>query len=127
MKQIKAFLVLVTIIMVLAGCRKEGVTEDNMEKYDLEYYSQKDIFLPLGSVVKVEDGTDFMIIGYCKNITNQGTHIFDYQGVYYPEGDLSDGQVYLFDKSDIKELKFVGYDTDESKTFIQSLVDEFNR
>lgn len=123
MKKIKSVLIMAVIIAVLAGCSKEEVPKDNMENYDLEYYSQKDIFLPLGSVVKVEDGTVFMIIGYCKSITNQGTHVFDYQGVYYPEGDLSDGQVYLFDKSDIKELKFVGYDTDESKEFIKSLVE----
>lgn len=128
MRRINLVLILLVAFVLLTACRNSEIGEKKVGNKELEYYTQDDMFLPLGSVVKVEDGTVFMISGYCKSITNQEDgHVFDYQGVYYPEGDLSDGQVYLFDKSDIVELKFIGYDTDEYKEFIKELANEFSR
>ena len=128
MRQIRLFFLFISVAILLTACKNNEIGEQKGDSKNLEYYSQSEVFLPLGSVVQVEDGTIFMISGYCKSITNKEEgHVFDYQGVYYPEGDLSDGQVYLFDKADIVEIKFVGYETDESKDFAKKLISEFRR
>ena len=71
MRQIRLFFLFICVAILLTACKNNEIGEQKVDSKNLEYYSQREVFLPLGSVVQVEDGTIFMISGYCKSITNK--------------------------------------------------------
>lgn len=81
------------------------------------------IVLPLGSVVKLFDDTECMIIGRANSYEIEGLRQFtDYEGVPYPIGH-SDGQVTIFNHDDIVELLFVGAQDDGHMTTTAAIKD----
>ncbi len=85
-------------------------------------------YLPIGSVVLLANAKKrVMIIGYKPVTTNENengvneTTEWDYSGCIYPEGLLSTEQVLLFNKSQIAQIYFVGFEDDESKMFHNAL------
>ena len=46
---------------------------------------------------------------------------YDYASVLYPQGNMGDGSIFLFNHDDIKEVLFIGYDTEERKGFLNQL------
>ncbi len=68
--------------------------------------------LPLGSVVSLKNGALLVIDGYGMNNENDGK-IYDYAGVIFPIG-LDVNELQLFNKSDIKTVVFMGYQTSKS-------------
>lgn len=72
--------------------------------------------LPIGSVVLIKNGTKpLMIFGYLQNsIANSGDMV-DYIGVPYPEGNLNVLAQFGFQMTDIREVLFEGYRSEEFK------------
>ncbi len=67
-------------------------------------------YLPLGSIVLLEGGLQkIMIISRAVNVENgENVFFFDYAGVAYPEGLISD-QVAYFNMDKITKIVFEGY------------------
>ena len=71
-------------------------------------------YLPLGSVVILEGGEkSIMIYGRRQQSTGKSSKIYDYIACLYPEGNLSEDFMYLFNHDQIKEVLFRGYETPE--------------
>lgn len=63
--------------------------------------------LPVGSVVLLNNADkELMIIGILPVNDNKR---FDYLAVLHPEGYLSEKYVFMFNHSDIAQVKFLGY------------------
>lgn len=78
--------------------------------------------LPIGAIVKLEGAeAAIMIVGYLpKGIDNKQR---DYMGVLYPVGITSIEDVRAFNKEDIKEVLFNGYENSQLfKKFIKKVV-----
>ncbi len=66
-----------------------------------------DEVLTKGSIVKLDDGNDYMIIGQFAQNELEKDKIYDYIGCKYPKG-LLEG-IKLFDFNNIKKVLFRGY------------------
>ena len=80
-------------------------------------------FLPIGTVVMLENGTKrVMISGFCAIQKGDKTKIWDYSGCMYPEGFLDSTKTCLFDHDQIKEVYHLGLaDDEEEKAFKEKL------
>ena len=82
--------------------------------------------LPIGTVVILKDATKrLMISGVMQNDT-EGNE-YDYMGVLYPEGNISQKAQFLFQHSDREHVIFKGYEDDERTEFINRLAVFFNK
>ena len=80
-------------------------------------------YLPVGSVVLLENGTKrVMINGFCSMDAENTEKMYDYSGVLYPEGSLSSDQVLLFDHSQIVKIYHIGLEDEEEKEFKANLL-----
>lgn len=78
----------------------------------------KEKFLPIGSVVLLDGDTKkLMITGFCSVNEDEEDKIYDYSGCLYPEGYLDSDQIFLFNHNQIKELFYLGYQSDEETKF----------
>lgn len=78
--------------------------------------------LPIGSVVLLRGGTKkLMIIGIKPVAAEKPDEIYDYIGVVYPEGFLSNEYNFLFNHGDICDVVFTGYHNVEREEFMQAL------
>ncbi len=78
--------------------------------------------LPIGSVVLLKEGTKkLMIIGIKPVSEDHPDTVFDYIGVIYPEGYLSNEYNFLFNHEDINDVIFVGYSNPERENFLNYL------
>lgn len=83
---------------------------------------KKEKFLPIGSVVLLEGGTKkVMITGFCSVSNDNRKKVYDYIGCIYPEGYLSSNQICLFDHSQIREISYIGYESDDEEKFNNTL------
>lgn len=79
-------------------------------------------YLPIGSVVRLKNCDNMiMITGYYSVEYNRDLEIYDYSGCAYPEGVMIKSSCCSFNQSDIKEVLFEGYKTDEYKTLTNGL------
>lgn len=79
-------------------------------------------YLPIGSVVKLKNNDKMiMITGYYSVEYARDLEIYDYSGCAYPEGVMIKSSYCSFNQSDIKEVLFEGYKTDEYKTLTNGL------
>lgn len=70
--------------------------------------------LPIGSVVMLKNGKKpVMIIGYFQETALIKDMVYDYLGVPYPEGNIHIGVQFGFQMTDIGEVLFTGYVTDD--------------
>ena len=75
--------------------------------------------LPIGSVITVKGANkSMMIIGILPE--NEGKR-YDYIAVLYPEGYLTEKQIYLFNHDDIEKVEYLGYMNAEFHVFHQNL------
>lgn len=66
---------------------------------------------PLGAVVILKHGIHkLMIIG--RQIKTAENRVYDYVGVFYPEGFTGSEFIFLFDETDIREICFRGLEKD---------------
>ena len=99
---------------------------------------EKEKFLPIGTVVLLENGKkEIMITSYCvmskgevydKNglVENIQDKVFDYGACLYPEGIIDSNQTFAFDHEQVREILFMGYETDEQKELSEVLLEEDN-
>ena len=81
-------------------------------------------FLPIGSVVLLNEGTKkLMITGFCTVPEDSPEDVYDYCGCLYPEGVISSDEIYVFDHEQIQDILFIGYEDDEQKEFQETLLD----
>lgn len=79
-------------------------------------------YLPIGSVIKLKNNNkSIMITGYYSVEYARDLEIYDYSGCAYPEGVMIKSSCCSFNQSDIKEVLFDGYKTDEYKTLTNGL------
>ena len=83
-------------------------------------------FLPIGTVVLLQNGTHrVMITGFCV-IGEENGDMFDYTGVMYPEGMLNSQQSLVFNHKQIKKVFAIGYSDQEEKDFKKELLKTLN-
>lgn len=83
-----------------------------MEEVDNEKY------LPLGTVVRLKNGTKkVMITGFCMYDNSNDHKLYDYCGCPYPEGMISNREAHLFNHSDIGNICHLGASDEEDKKF----------
>ena len=84
--------------------------------------------LPIGSIVLLKDGTKKLMVTGIKPVSEDNPDtVFDYIGVVYPEGYLSNEYNFLFNHDDINDIVFIGYDNPERQSFIEFLEEEYNK
>lgn len=84
-------------------------------------------YFPLGTVVTLKDDIKtFMIIGYAPMDSIEKNQVYDYSACLYPEGLLSADQILMFNNEDIEKVKYIGYEDEESDTFLKKLKDLLN-
>lgn len=82
--------------------------------------------LPIGSVVLLKEGTKKLMITGIKPVAEEKPDtIYDYIGVIYPEGYLSNEYNFLFNHEDINDVVFTGYHNPERKKFIEFLEENY--
>ena len=78
--------------------------------------------LPIGSVVLIDEGTKpLMIFGYLQAALQDESDTVDYIGVPYPEGNMNALMQFGFQMTDIREVLFEGYRTEEFKPWEELL------
>ncbi len=78
-------------------------------------------YLPIGSVVLLKDASKrLMVTGFYVK-PNASDIYYDYLGCLYPEGIMSEGDNYLFNNEDVKEVCFTGLADDEESDFKKML------
>ncbi len=84
--------------------------------------------LPIGSVVRLNNGTQkIMIINRGALFNHEGTiGYFDYSACLYPYGQ-TEQSVYFFNEEDIAEVYFVGYKDESEKTFCEEYQDKITQ
>ncbi len=82
----------------------------------------KEKYLPIGTVVMLENGKkELMITGYLISESNNPSVVYDYSGCLYPEGIISSNQNAVFNHSQIKEVLFEGYNSEKYKELNEKL------
>lgn len=83
----------------------------------------KDKFLPIGTVVLLENGTKrVMITGYLiYSRSSEKKKLFDYGGCVFPEGIIDSSNTLGFNHDQIKEVIYMGLEDEEEKKFVDSL------
>ena len=92
----------------------------------------KDKFLPIGTVVLLENGTKrVMITSYLiYSRESDKKKLFDYGGCVFPEGIMDSSNTLGFNRDQIKEVIHMGLEDDEEKKFVDTLLtvaDDFRR
>ncbi len=79
--------------------------------------------LPIGTVVLLKDSTKrVMIIGVLQiQRTDDGEKMWDYSGVYYPEGYMGPDKTFLFNNDQIVRAFALGYQDDEFFQFEEKI------
>lgn len=78
--------------------------------------------LPIGSVVKLKEAQgSLMIVGYFPVGQSRPDYVWDYSGVVFPGGCLDTTQTFQFDKEQIEEIQYIGYEDEEQHRFIMQL------
>lgn len=77
-----------------------------------------DKYLPIGSVVLLKGG-DKRIMIYGRRQQQIGTdRAWDYIACLYPEGNLDEQYMYLFDHDQIERVFFIGFQDEEEFDFV---------
>ena len=85
-------------------------------------------FLPIGSVVLLKNTTKkAMICGFCVQVKNGESGVFDYIGCLYPEGILDTDKNLLFNHDQIDKIYAIGYSDEDEKKFKEQLKAELEK
>lgn len=94
----------------------------NGKKKGIFTLTHPDTLLPIGSVVRLKDGEQKLMITGMYTQNNGKGQIYDYIAVLYPYGFTSNDEQYMFKHEDIEEVFFVGFDNEERKEMLKELV-----
>ncbi|MDF2533431.1 MAG: hypothetical protein K0Q65_3012 [Clostridia bacterium] len=76
-------------------------------------------YLPIGSVVILVNGSKRIMI-YGRKQIQVGTQTeWDYIGCLYPEGNINEEYMYLFNHEQIDKVFFMGYQDEEENEFLE--------
>ena len=79
-------------------------------------------YMPIGTVVILKNGEKSVMI-YGRKQTHAETQVeYDYVACLYPEGNISDEFIYLFNHDKIDKVLFTGYSNDDDKEFVEKLL-----
>ena len=83
----------------------------------------EDKLLPIGTVVMLKESTKrVMIIGILQlQKKENGDKIWDYSGVYYPEGYMGPDKTFLFNHDQVEKVYALGYQDDEAFSFEEKI------
>ena len=82
--------------------------------------------LPIGSVVRIEGAVrKLMVIGRIAT-TEDEDMIYDYIGTPYPEGVSASDEMFFFNRDQIEELFFIGFQDPEALAFQHDVLDELD-
>ena len=80
-------------------------------------------YLPVGTIIRIEGCEEkIMIAGYK---IGDGTNTYDYSGIIYPVGLIKKNEVMMFNKSEIIDIIFTGYEGEEFLNF-KNIIDSSN-
>jgi len=79
--------------------------------------------LPNGTVVRLKDGERYLMIMGRVIAGGEPMEIYDYVGCLFPEGMTDFGEGYFFNKEDIDEIVFVGFQDDRELSFRHEVLD----
>lgn len=83
--------------------------------------------LPNGSVVSLKDGEHYlMIIGRILS-DETASEIYDYGACLFPEGLSDFDEIYFFNRDDIKEVSFVGFQDENELSFRHEFLDKLGK
>lgn len=78
--------------------------------------------LPAGTVVLLKNANKrLMIVGYQRYALGEPEKIYDYAGVYFPEGFLAPDKIALFDHDQIDRIIFMGLQSGEQIAYGEAL------
>ncbi|MCL2136888.1 MAG: DUF4176 domain-containing protein [Coriobacteriia bacterium] len=80
-----------------------------------------DKYLPIGSVVLLHEGKKRVMIYGRKQKQVSNDAEWDYIACLYPEGNLNEEYMYLFNHDQIAQVFFLGYSDDEEQAFQETL------
>lgn len=78
-----------------------------------------DKYLPIGSVVLLKNGSKRVMIYGRKQIHIETNKEWDYLACLYPEGNINEEFMYLFNHDQIDKVYFLGYRDDEELQFVE--------
>ena len=83
--------------------------------------------LPIGSVVKLKQGTKrIMVCGRIQSKIDENK-IYDYSACYYPEGIIDPKELFLFNNEDIDTVYFVGLQDGEEFEFRKYINEQLDK
>lgn len=74
-------------------------------------------YLPIGSVVLLKNGTKRVMIYGRKQIQVETGQEWDYLACLYPEGNINEEFMYLFNHDQIDKVYYLGYKDEEEVKF----------
>lgn len=80
-----------------------------------------DKYLPIGTIVLLNNGNKKIMIYGRKQIHAQSGIMFDYVACFYPEGNINEKYTFLFNNEDIREVVFRGYEDEDEVEFNDEL------
>ncbi len=133
MKKILDYFFIVIVAVIILVCifsiRKK---EENYINNELTINESEDLLysndvLPIGTVVLLKGGSKkIMINGHLQVKVSDKEVVYDYSGVDYPEGQLNTETSYLFNKSIIERILYLGYNSDEQSQ-LQKKINEIKK
>ena len=78
-------------------------------------------YLPIGSIVLLKNGKKKVMIYGRRQKRVTEAHEYDYIACLYPEGNISEDYMYLFNQEDIDTVVYRGYSDAEEETFVDYL------
>jgi len=83
---------------------------------------QEKRYLPIGSIVRLVDGEKRVMIYGRRQQENSSEDIWDYIACLYPEGNISEEYMYLFNNEQIESVYFLGMQDEEEFEFQKRLL-----
>ena len=80
-------------------------------------------YLPIGSVVQLVGGEKRVMIYGRRQRQTDSEVLWDYIGCLYPEGNLSEEYMFLFNNDQIETVYFLGFQDQEEFAFQQRLIE----
>ncbi|ETI69940.1 DUF4176 domain-containing protein [Neobacillus vireti] len=74
-------------------------------------------YLPIGSVVQLKSGTKRIMIYGRKQQQLKSDQIWDYIACLYPEGNINEEYMFLFNHDQIEKIYFIGFQDEEELAF----------
>ncbi len=78
-------------------------------------------YLPIGSIVILKNGQKKIMIYGRRQRRVTDEHEYDYIACLYPEGNINEDYMYLFNHEDIETVVYRGFSDAEEEAFVTKL------